>query len=175
MSHVTKVLLRIVINGLRVRTLHDIAPEQYGFLPDKGTGNAIFVLRMLVERFIEKQKVVYFCFIDYSKAFDTVKSKLLVDLLQLFDVDKSELRLLTSLCWNQTATVRCDDDISVWISIKQRARQGCVASPHLFASYTEMIMRELWDMGFIIVSTVVNNLRYANDTVIVAGMNNCNA
>ena len=64
--------------------------------------------------------------------------------------------------------MRCDDDISAWISIKQEARQGCVASPHLFDLYTEMIMREFWDMGFIIGSTVVNNLRYANDTVIVA-------
>ena len=41
--------------------------------PDKGTGNAIFVLRMLVESSIEKQKDVHACFIDYSKAFDTVK------------------------------------------------------------------------------------------------------
>ena len=55
------------------KTLHEIVPEQYGFMPDKGTENAIFILRMFVERSIEKQKYVYVCFIDYSKAFDTVK------------------------------------------------------------------------------------------------------
>ena len=49
------------------------APVQYGFMPDKGTGNAIFVLRRLVERSVEKQRDVYTCFIHYSKAFDTVK------------------------------------------------------------------------------------------------------
>ena len=55
------------------------------------------------------------------------------------------------------------------MSIKQGVQQGCVASPHLFALYTEMIMRELGDMeGFRIGGTVVNNLRYADDTVIVA-------
>ena len=57
------------------------------------------------------------------------------------------------------------------MSIKQGVRQGCVASPHLFALYTEMIMRELGDLeGFRIGGrpTVVNNLRYADDTVIVA-------
>ena len=74
--------------------MHEIAPEQYGFMPDKGTGNAIFVLRMLVERPIEKQKYVYVCFIDYSKAFDRVKHKLLVDLLQSLDFDQAELRVL---------------------------------------------------------------------------------
>ena len=142
MSHVTKLVLPIVINRIRGRTLHEIAPEQYGFMPDKGTGNAIFVLRMVMKRSIEKQKDVYVCFIEYSKACDTVKHKLMMDLLQSLDVDQAELRLLISLYWNQTAAVRCDDDISAWTSIKQGVRQGCVASPHLFALYTEMIMRE---------------------------------
>ena len=50
MSHVTKLLLRIVINRIRVRTFDEIAPVQYDFLTDKGTGNVIFVLRRLVER-----------------------------------------------------------------------------------------------------------------------------
>ena len=55
------------------------------------------------------------------------------------------------------------------MSIKQGVRQGCVASPHLFALYTEMIMREIEDMeGFRIGGKVVNNLRYADNTVIIA-------
>ena len=66
MSHVTKLVLRIVINRIRGRALDEIAPVQYGFMPDKGTGNAIFVLRKLVERSVEKQRDVYTCFIDYS-------------------------------------------------------------------------------------------------------------
>ena len=142
MSHVTKVVLRIVINRIRGRTLDEIAPVQYGFMPDKGTGR-------LVERSVEMQRYVYTCFIDYSKAFDTAKHVSLVELLQSLDVDKSETRLLTNLYWKQTAAVRCGDDISEWLDIKQGVRQGCVASPHLFALYTEMIMRELDDMdGF---------------------------
>ena len=164
MSHVTKLVLRIVINRIRGRTLDEIAPVQYGLMPDKGTGNAIFVLRRFVEISVEKQRDVYTCFIDYSKAFDTVKHESLVELLQSLDVDKSETRLRTHLYWKQTADVRCGDDISEWLDIKQ----GCIASPHLFALYTEMIMRELDDMdGFRLGGTVVNYLRYADDTVII--------
>ena len=169
MSHVTKLVLRIVINRIKGRTLHEVAPEQYGFMPDKGTRNAIFVLRRLVERSVEKQKNVYTCFIDYSKAFDTVKHGSLVELLQSLDVDAADTRLLTNLYWNQTAAVRCDNELSEWMCIKQGVRQGCVASPHLFVLYTEIIMREIDDMdGFKLGGRVINNLRYADDTVIIA-------
>ena len=126
-SHVTKLVLRIVINIIRGRTLDEIAPVQYGFMPDNGTVNAIFVLQRLVERLVEKQRDVYTCFIDYSKAFDTVKHESLVELLQSLDVDKSETRLLTNLYWKQIAAVMCGDDISEWLDIKQGVRQGCVA------------------------------------------------
>ena len=169
MSHVTKLVIRIVINRISGKTLDEIAPVQYGFMPDKGTGNAIFVLRRLVERSVEKQRDVYTCFIDYRKAFNTVKHESLVELLQSLDVDKSETRLLTNLYWKQTAAVKCGDDISEWLDIKQGVRQGCVASPHLFALYMEMIMKELDDMdGFRIGGTVVNNFRYADVSVIIA-------
>ena len=88
-----------------------------------------------------------------------MKHESLVELLQSLDVDKSETRLLPKLYWKQTAAVRCGDD-------KQGVRQGCVAAPHLLALYTEMIIRELDDMdGFRIGATVVNNLRYADNTV----------
>ena len=108
-------------------------------------------------------------FIDYSKALDNVKHESLVDFLQSLDVDKPETRLLTNLYWKQTAAVRSGDDISEWLDIKQGLTQGCVVSPHLFALYTDMIMRELDDMdGFRIGSTVVNNLRYADDTMIIS-------
>ena len=92
-----------------------------------------------------------------------------MELLQSLDVDDGDTRLLTNMYWTQTAAVRCDKDLSEWMSIKQGVRHGCVASPHLFALYTEMIMREIEDMeGFRIGGKVVNNLRYANDTVILA-------
>ena len=119
------------MNLIHLYLLHEIAPLQYGFMPDKGTGNAIFVLRRFVERSVEKQRDVYTCFIDYSKAFDTES---LVELLQSLDVDKSET--ITNLYRKQTAAFRCGDDISEWLDIKQGVRQGCVASPHLFALHT---------------------------------------
>ena len=70
------------MNRIRGLTLSEISDEvQYGFMPERGTRNAIFVLRKLVERMIEKQKDVYVCFIYYSKAFDTMKHDPLIEFL----------------------------------------------------------------------------------------------
>ena len=103
--HVTKLVLRVIMNRIRGRTLSDFSEVRYGFMPDRGTRNAIFVLSRLVERMIEKQKDVYVCFIDYSKAFDTVKHEPLIELLQSLDIDPQDVRLLANLYWNRQAAV----------------------------------------------------------------------
>ena len=66
MSQLTKLILRVLLNRIRGRTAGEVSEEHYGFMPDKGTRNAIFLLRMLSERSIEMQKDLYVCFIDYE-------------------------------------------------------------------------------------------------------------
>ncbi|RUS77743.1 hypothetical protein EGW08_014502 [Elysia chlorotica] len=68
MSHMTKILLRIIMKGVRNKIKPEIAEEQCGFVEGKGTANAIFILRNLLERALEVKKDVYLCFIDYTKA-----------------------------------------------------------------------------------------------------------
>ena len=72
MSHVTKLVLRVIVNTIRGRTQREISEVQYS---------------RIVERMIEKQKDVYVCFIYYSKAFDRVKHEPLIELLQSLDID----------------------------------------------------------------------------------------
>ena len=92
MNHVTKLVLRVIINRLRGRTPSELSEVMYGFRLDRGIRNAIIVLRRLVERMIEKQKEdVCVGFIDFSKAFDTVKHELLIGLLQSLDIDPQDL------------------------------------------------------------------------------------
>ena len=105
MSHITKLSLRVVMIRVCGRMLQEIAPEQYGFMSDKGTRNAIFVLRRMSERVIDKQKDIYTCFIDYSKAFDTVRHEPLIDLLKVIYVDSHDVQLLTNIYWKQKAAV----------------------------------------------------------------------
>ena len=83
-----------------------MAEEQYGFTPDKGTRNAVFVLKMLAERAVEMQKDVYMCFIDHIKAFDRVRHGPLVEMLQSLYLDGQDVELIKNLYWDQQASVR---------------------------------------------------------------------
>ena len=71
-GYVTKLLLRIIMMRVRNKINPEIAEEQCGFVEGKGTTNAIFILRTLIERALEIQKDVFLCFLDYTKAFDRV-------------------------------------------------------------------------------------------------------
>ena len=74
----------------------------------------------------------------------TARRSTIIHVLLSLDVYEADTRLLTCLYWNQTAALWCD-----WMCIKQGVRQGCVASPHLFVLYTEMIMRAIDELdGF---------------------------
>ena len=159
----------MILERVRGKIRQEVAEEQYGFVEGKGTRNAIFIVRMLSEKAIEMQKDLYLCFIDYEKAFDRVGHKDIVDMLMKIGIDGKDLRVITNLYWNQKAAVRVAGGISEWIEIKRGVRQGCGMSPDLFSLYGEMIMREIEGMeGFSVGGRNVNNIRYADDTVLIA-------
>ena len=169
MSHITKVLMRILMNRARGKWLPEIAPVQFGFTKDSGTRNAIFTLRAITERAIEKQIDLYLCFIDYSRAFDKVKHGDLMKILQRLHLDGKDIRILSNLYWDQTACVRLEHMFSEYKPIKRGVRQGCVMSPDLFNLYSETILRNLDEAGGIAVGgVIINNIRYADDTALIA-------
>ena len=147
----------------------EISQLQFGFVPDKSTRNAIFTLSMLAERCIEMQKDLYLCFIDYSKAFDKVRHEKLFNILEHLDIDGKDLRVIRNLYWDQSAAVRIGGELSEYTLIKRGVRQGCVMSPDLFNIYSEMILRNLENYpGVKINGENINNIRYADDTVLIA-------
>ena len=67
----------------RSKTRPEIGKEQYGFVEDAGTRNAILMGRILSKRAIKMQRDLYLCFIDYTKAFEKVQHEELLKALQL--------------------------------------------------------------------------------------------
>ena len=117
------------------------------------------------------QREIYLCFIDYEKAFDKVKHEKMIKLLDNEKIGKENIRIIRNLYWTQEAAIKIEASISNWTTIRRGVRQGCIISPLLFNFYTEHIMREskLEKEGIQIGGRQVNTLRYADDTVLLAG------
>ncbi|GFR94219.1 RNA-directed DNA polymerase from mobile element jockey-like [Elysia marginata] len=85
---------------IRSKIRPEIAESQFGYVPGKGTRNAIFTLSMLMERAVEVQHDIYLCFIDYSKAFDMVKHSALFGILDQLNINGKDLTILRNLYWD---------------------------------------------------------------------------
>ena len=96
-----------------------------------------------MEKAREFQKNIYFCFIDYAKAFDCVDHKKRWKILKEMGIPNHLTCLLRNLYAGQEATVRTGHGTTDWFRIGEEVRQGCIVSPCLFNFYAEYIMRML--------------------------------
>ena len=115
---------------------------------------------------------IYFCFIDYAKAFDCVDHNKLWKILKEMGIPDQLTCLLRNLYAGQEATVRTGHGTRDWFQISKGVHEGCVLSHCLFNLYAEYIMRnagldEAQD-GIKFVGRNINNLRYADDTTLLA-------
>ncbi|GFR64021.1 endonuclease-reverse transcriptase [Elysia marginata] len=110
MSHITKILLRVIMMRVRNKIKPEIAAEQCGFVEGKGTTNAVFTLRVLIERALEVQKDVYLCFIDYTKAFDRIRHDEIIKELAHLHIDGNDLRTIKNMYWEQKAAMRVEGE-----------------------------------------------------------------
>uniref|UniRef100_A0A4W2FXG3 Reverse transcriptase domain-containing protein n=1 Tax=Bos indicus x Bos taurus TaxID=30522 RepID=A0A4W2FXG3_BOBOX len=118
------------------------------------------------------RKNIYFCFFDYAKAFDCVDHNKLWKTLKVLGIPDHLIFLLRNLYAGQEATVRTGHGTTDWLQIGKGVRQGCILSPCLFNLYEEYIMRnaglEEAQAGIKIARRNTNNLRYADDTTLMA-------
>ena len=125
-----------------------------------------------MEKAREFQKNIYFCFIDYTKAFDCVDHNKLWKILQGMVIPDHLTCLLRNLYAGQKATVKTGHGTTDWFQIGKGVHQGCILSPCLFNFYAEYIMRntglEETQAGIKIVSRNIKNLRYADDITLMA-------
>ena len=115
---------------------------------------------------------IYFCFIDYAKAFDCVDYNKLWKILKEMGIPDHLTFLLRNLYAGQEATVRTGHRTTDWFQIGKGVRQVCILSPCLFNLYAEYIMRytglEEAQAGIKTVGRNINNLRHADDTTLMA-------
>ena len=134
-AHAGKILLKIIARRLseyceRVGTLPE---EQSRFRPNRSTTDTIFATRRFQELERKKRIPLYVCFIDLTKAYDSVDRTLLWTVLARFGVPQNMILGIRQFHNVMRACVRLDDRVcSRWFAVEQGLRQGCVLAPLLF-------------------------------------------
>ena len=165
-----------MLKNLQARLLqymnHELSDVQVRFRKDRGTRDQIANIHWIIEKAREFQKNIYFCFIDYTKAFDCVDHNKLWKILQEVGIPEHLTSLLRNLYGGQEETVRIGHGTTEWFQFGKGVNQGYILSPCLFNLYVEYIMRNAGldeaQAGIKIAGRNNNNLRYTDDTTLMA-------
>ena len=137
--HTSKVMLKILQARLQQYVNYELPYVQAGFRKSRGTGDQTANIGWIIEKARVPEKL-YFCFIDYAKAFDCVDHEKLWKILQEMEIPDRLTYLLRNLYAGQEATVRTEHGTTDWFQIQKGVHQGCILSPYLFHLYAEYIM-----------------------------------
>ena len=150
----------------------ELRDVQAGFRKGRGIRNQIANIHWIIEKAREFEKNIYFCFIDYAKAFDGGDHSKLWEILKEMGIPDHLTCLLRNLYSGQEATVRTGHGTMDWFYIGEEVRQGYILSACLFDFYSEYIIQnaqldeaQAWIK---IVGRNINNHIYADDTTLMA-------
>ena len=164
-------MLKILQARLQQNVNREFSDVQAGIRKGRGTRDQTANICWIIEEATEFQKNIYFCFIDYAKAFDCVDHNKLWKILRDGNTDHLTC-LVKNLYAGQEATVRTGHGTTDWFQIGKGVCQGCILSPCLFNFYAEYIMRntelEEAQAGIKIAGRNINNLRHADDTTLMS-------
>ena len=151
---------------------HELPDVQIGFRKGRGTSHQIANIHWIIEKAREFQKITYFCFIDYARAFECMDHNKLWKILKEMGIPDHLTCLLRNLYAGQETTVRTTHGTTDWFQIGKGVHQGCILSPCLFNFYAEYIMRNARldeaQAEIKVTGRNMNNLRYTDTTTLMA-------
>ena len=141
-SHTSKVELKILQARLQRYVDCELPDVQAGFRKGRGTRDQIANIHWIIGKAREFQKNIYFCFIDYAKAFDCVDHNKLWKILKEMGIPDHLTCLLWNLYAGQEATVRLGHGTTDWFQIGKGVRQGYI----LYPAYLTSMQSTSWEM-----------------------------
>ncbi|KAK3564213.1 hypothetical protein QTP86_011192 [Hemibagrus guttatus] len=151
MSHTMKLWERVV--EARLRMVVEICEQQYGFMPRKSTTDAIFALRILMEKYRDGQRELHCVFVDLEKAYDMVSREELWYCMRKSGVAEKYVRVVQDMYERSRTVVRCAVDQTEEFKVEVGLHQGSALSPFLFAIVMDQLSEEVrqespWTMMF---------------------------
>ena len=113
--------------------------SQFGFIPGRGTTDAIFVVRQMQEKYLAANKRLYMAFVDLEKAFDPVPRKVIWWVLRKLGVEEWIVRLVQGMYANGRSRVHVGEGYSEEFEVKVGVHQGSVLSPLLYIIVLEAL------------------------------------
>ena len=159
-DQVMKLLERVLDTS--IRSMVDIDEMQFGFVPGRGTTDAIFIARQLQEKYFAAKKPLYFAFVDLEKAFDRVPREVLWWAMRSLGVEEWAVCAVQNMYSNARSRVRVNGQYSDEFSVRVGVHQGSVLSPLLFILVLEALSRKFPDRG------TPWELLYADDLCVAA-------
>ena len=132
-----ELMLKILQARLQHYMNHELPDVQAGFRKGRGTRDQIANICWIIEKARDFQKIIYFCFIEYAKAFDCMDHNKLWKIVEEMGIPDHLTCLLKNLYAGQEATVRTGHGTTDWFQIGKGVRLGCILSPCLFSFYAE--------------------------------------
>ena len=165
-----KVFNRIVLNKIREKTEVFTSNTQFGFRPKKGTVDAIFIVRQIMEKAKERRVNLHFNFIDFKSAFDTVWREALWKMLLAIEVPSNVVNTIKKMYENTKCSIIINGRLTDWFKVTIGVRQGCLLSPTLFNLFLDFLMKELACLQETLTfdSELCCDIRYADDTTLIA-------
>ena len=168
-----KLFLSILNNRLMEFTIKNniLSKNQLGFLPGNRTSDAHIIIHNLVRKYCHKNgSRIYSCFIDFSKAFDTIPRDILLNKLLDYNIKGKFFNVIKNIYTNDKASVKIESQITESFSINQGVRQGCVLSPLLFNIFLSDLPQklELIQGKVQLDSTKIGSLIWADDIILLS-------
>ena len=136
-----KVFTHIFLQGIKTESEGLIDYNQFGFRPNEGTVNAIFIIRQIVEKAKEHNVHVHFNFVDFKFAFDMIWREALWKMLSSIGISqKIVVNIIRKLYENTECTVTVDGNMIEWFSVLIGLRHDCLLSPTMFNIFLEFVL-----------------------------------
>ena len=159
LEHAMKIVERVLEK--RVRALINLNEMQFGFMPGKGTMDAIFIVRRMQEEYQKKEKNLYMCFVDMEKAFDRVPRKVMEWAMRKKGLLEVMVQAIMSLYDGAKTRVKVGSAYSEEFEVKVGVHQGSVLSPLLFAIVVDVVTENARRDG-------LYEILYADDLVLMS-------